>query len=206
MRQYITQTLLADTLIMLGRYEEARPYAQKGLELSQRWGDPFTLSIALTDQGWLALIDGDYDSAFNWFQDAAEHCREHDLKEPLSWSLALLGLACWQLNQPEKAKDNFKQALLMAIEIDSYVGIGLALLCGIPIIAALASKELALSCYTALSTYATVSNAQLFTDLFGRDIAAIKAELHPKKVDQAEARGKKWDLEKIIRKILIKVG
>jgi len=205
LRQYVTQTLLADTLILLGRYEEARSHAKIGLELSQRWGDPFILSIAMTDHGWLALVDGAYDSARSWFQDTAEYCREHNLKEPLSWALALLSFAHWRLDQPKEAARNFKQALLMAIEIESYVGIALALISGIPLIAARTSKELALTCYTALSVYPAVSNAQLFTDLIGGDIDAIKAELPLKKVARAEANGKKWDLEKIIRKILIRV-
>jgi len=204
-RQDMTHIMLADTLLSLGRYEEARPHIQTGLKLARRFADSFALGLALIVSGWMALVDEEYETARNFLQESAAHCQIHDLKELLSWALAFQGLTDWQLEQPKEAAKNFKQALLMAIEIESYAGVGLALISGIPMIAARTSKELALTCYTALSLYPAVSNAQSFTDLIGGHIEAIKAELPPKKVARAEANGKKWDLEKIIRKILIRV-
>jgi DNA-binding SARP family transcriptional activator/predicted ATPase len=201
LRQDITHTLLADTLIFLGEYDAARIYIQTGLELARRWGDVFILGISLVDNGWLALADGAYDSACRWFQEAVNHCQEHDLKEPLSWALSFLGFTYWQLDQPEPATKNFIQALENAAEIESFLGIVFSLVSGIPLIAELCSKELALRCYAATSCYPAISNAKIFDDLIGEQIAAIKADLPPELVTQAEARGRNEKLDDIAEEV-----
>ena len=201
LRQEIAHTLLADTLIFLGEYDAARFHIQIGWELVQRGGDVYLLGVTLVDNGWLALADGAYALACKRFQEAADHCRKHDLKEPLSWAYSFLGFAYWQLDQPKRAAENFALALATATEIESFTGIVFALVSGIPLLAELGSKELALKCYAAVSDYPIVSNARLFDDLVGEWVAEITAVLSPEVVAEAEVYGRKLGLEGMVAEI-----
>ena len=200
--QNITHVLLADTLIFLGEYNAARLLLPTSLESIRRWDDVYIMGVALVDNGWLALADGVYDSACRWFLEAVDHCRKYDLKEPLSWALSFLSFTYWQLDQPETAVENFTLSLGIASEIESFMGIVFALVSGIPLIAELCSKELALMCYAVVSDYPIVSNARFFDNLIGEQVAAIAADLSPEAVAEAEAHGRERGLEGVVADLL----
>lgn len=199
---HATHTLLADTLSCLGKYEEARHHAQVGLKLAKRSGDTIILGHAMVMNGWIAITDEDYESALGYFQECVQLSQKHNLKEILCWGSSYLGYAHWQLGQPEQAVKNFIQALTVGVELESFIGIIYALSGGIPIIAHLGSPALALTCYAHITQYPLLANAVFFHELVGPHIAAFKAELTPKQIARAEARGQKMDLEALVSEIL----
>lgn len=199
---HATHTLMADTLCCLGKYEEAHHHAKEGLKLAKIAGDTIIQAHAMVMNGWLCIVDEDFESALRHFQDCAHLSQDHGLKETLSWGLSFVGYSHWQLSHPEQAKQNFNQALLVAAELESFVGIIYALSGGIPIIAHFCSPALALTCYSLIVEYPLLANAELFLDLTRPHIAALKAELSPETFSHANARGKEIGLETLVAEIL----
>jgi DNA-binding SARP family transcriptional activator/predicted ATPase len=201
-RQDALHSLLASALIHLGEYQEARVHAQVGLDLARQVGDAFGLGFALVVRGWLALVDGQYESAYSLFRESAEHCETHSLKELLSWALAFQGLTEQRLGKLKSARTHLVGALRTALEIKSFVGITFALTSSIPLTANLGTRERAIERYAVVSQYPMVANSAWFDDLVGQQIEAIAAELSPDIVALAEERGQRQELDTVAAEVL----
>ncbi|MBI3286574.1 MAG: AAA family ATPase [Chloroflexi bacterium] len=98
----ILQTTLCETLIFLGKLEDARAVAERNLELAQRIGNRQLRFFGEFDLGFLALAEG------HWL-DGREHLqRARELSG--ATSPFLRGIAAWLLAECHLALDELQQA------------------------------------------------------------------------------------------------
>ncbi len=174
-RQDSIQSIFSSALVHLGRYAEARDPAEKGLALARRLGDAYGLGFALVARGWLALVENEDTHAFDLFQESAEVCDRHGIKEVLIWALSFQGFAAYRLGKPEDARRACVRALQVAIEIKSFVGMAFSATFGLPLVADLREAELAVELYAALCQIPMVANSVFFRDLILQPIEALAA-------------------------------
>lgn len=204
-RQDAIRSLLASALIHLGEYEEARFHAQAGLDLARRLGDAFGLGFAVVVSGWLALADGQYESAHGLFREGAGHCEKRGLQELLSWALAFQGLTEQRLGKQKVAKAQIVKALQTALEIKSFVGTTFALTSSIPLMADLGIEEGALECFALISQYPMMANSAWFDDLVGQRVEVIAAKLPSDVVALARERGQVQELDAVAGEVLARL-
>jgi tetratricopeptide (TPR) repeat protein len=201
-RQDATYALLASALIHLGEYQEARIYAQTGLDIARQLGDAFGLGFALVVRGWLALADGQYEVADTLFQEGTRHCENCGLQELSSWALACQGLVELSLGKLELAAMYLASALRTALEIKGVVGIKFAFTSSILLTAALGAKEQALERYALALQHPMVANSVWFDQVIGSQIESFAADLPLDVVMRAKARGQEQTLDTLVIKIL----
>jgi tetratricopeptide (TPR) repeat protein len=203
-RQDTTHTLLADTLISLGNYENARFHAVAGLELARRLGDEFVLGYALIVRGWLALAEEDHETARDYFQESAQHCHDCNLKELLSLALSFLGFTQRELGQHQLGLSYSSAALRIALETRSFFGAVFTLTSSVPLIADCIAGDLALECHAAVSDFPMIANSRFFDDVIGLRVATIESDLPPDVAAQAKERGRQHQVMEAVIEMVLK--
>jgi tetratricopeptide (TPR) repeat protein len=201
-RRDVNQSVLASTLIHLGRYEEARDRAQTGLDLARQLGDSYGLGFALLVRGWLALADGENAAAYGFFQESVEVCEQHDLKDVFTWARSSQGFAAHRLGDLPVAQQAIAAALQIAVEIESFVGMVFTATFSLPLIADLGGPELTVELHTAIRQFPMVANSVFFGDLVLKPIEALAAELPPEVAARAKERGQGLGLDEVVGVIL----
>lgn len=205
-RQDSIHALLASTLIHLGQVETAREHAQRGVDLARRLGDPYGVGFALVTRGWLALVDGELDSALALFSDSAKRCQQHGLSDVYSWALASQGFTEKLLGRAKLAHRHLAKALYNAQEFDNFVGklFSLTFIC--PLLSDLGQSDLAIELYAAMRQYPMVENSTFFGDLVGTQIELLAARLPSDIATQAKARGQSLELDEVVTAVLKALG
>ncbi|MCD6344495.1 MAG: tetratricopeptide repeat protein [Anaerolineae bacterium] len=180
--------------IHLGRYEQARILAQRGLDISQETGFGRGRGFSLILLGELALVSKDYAAARSSLRESIAVYREIGQREKLIWAYADLGRAALGLGDTRQARRHLRQALQMATQIQAFLSTMLALAATAFLLAERGQRERAVELYALASRYPYVGNSRWFEDVFGRHIAAVAATLPPDVVAAAQARGRRaWD-------------
>jgi hypothetical protein len=133
-------------------------------------------------------------------------CQDVEQRELLSWVTAFLGYADRGVGQLERASDHLHQALKMAAEMPSYIGLvftlpGIALL-----LADLGHTERAVELYALASCQPVVANSRWFVDVVERPLAAMVVGLPSDTIAAAEARGRARDLDATVAELLAESG
>jgi tetratricopeptide (TPR) repeat protein len=200
----LANMLLGGAKVHLGQYEQGRAWGQTALDAAQELDLSF-VGFPLIVLGWVALVEKAYAEAQRLFQEGADACQGAEQQELLGWVLAFLGYADRGLGQLTQAESHLRQALQMAMEIESFVGLvftlpGIALL-----LTDLGQEERAVELYALASRYPVVANSCWFADVVGRPIGVIAAALPPDVVATAEERGRARDLDATVAKLLIEL-
>ena len=93
--------------------------AQESLVVFRELGDKPGISLALNILGELKRVEGDYDSARQYYEECLEIVKEtgERLREAMQYHN--LGLIATHQNQPQLAEILMKQALIISIELDN---------------------------------------------------------------------------------------
>ncbi len=210
-RSNMADVLQSDVKVHLGRYEQGRAQAEDGLSVAREIGDSLNIGFALIVLGWEALVRASQDreayaEAQTLFRESADACRSVGQQDMLSSALAFLGYADRGLGQFARAKRHLLQALQIAIDVQSFVGLVFTLAGFALLLAGLDQKERAVELYALASRYPVVSNSRWFTDVVGRPIDAAAAALPPDVVAAAEEQGRARDLDATVAELLTELG
>ncbi len=200
-RQEETESVLACAYMHLGDYEKAHQLAKSGLKNARQLGNPFAMSFSLLMSGWLALIEGENNRAFELFEESGTLSDRHGLKDVYTWALASQCFAATLLGDIPGAQKAMKGALDTAVEIESYIGMVFSGIYGLPLVTELGGAELGIELYAALATIPIMANSVLFTEQIGKRCQTAAEGLPARTVAAAQARGEKLDLAEIIAKI-----
>lgn len=209
-RSDLADVLQSDVKVHQGRYEQGRAQAENGLSVARKIGDTLNVGFALIVLGWEALVRASQDreayvEAQALFRESTDACQAVGQQDMLSWALAFLGYADRGLGQVVQAKSHLLQALQIATEIQSFVGLVFTLPGIAMLLADLDQKERAIELYTLASRYPTVANSRWFTDVVEQFIDDVAAALPPDVVAAAEERGRAQDLDVTAAELLIEL-
>jgi predicted ATPase/DNA-binding SARP family transcriptional activator len=196
---------LGGAKVHLGQYEQGRAWGQTALDTARALDRSF-VGFPLIVLGWAALVEGAYAEAQRLFRESADACQDAEQQELLSWVLAFLGYADRGLGQLAQAEGHLRQALQMAAEIESFVGLAFTLPGIALLLADLGQEERAVELYALASRYPVVANSRWFEDVVGRPVSAIAATLPLDVVAAAEERGRARDLDTTVAELLAELG
>jgi len=181
----------------LGEYEAARNQAQFAIELFREvkyYQIAYWTAFAIDILGRVALAEGSYSEAQDWFHECLAVYKAYDLPENIGQALACLGFVTRGLNQTPRTQDHIYEALRVAIDGESYLSLthtlpGIALL-----FADQGEVERAVELYALAATQGIVANSKWFDDIAGEAVARAAEGLPAEVVEAAKARGRGLDL------------
>lgn len=196
---------LGGAKVHLGQYEQGHAWGQIALDVARELDRSF-VGFPLIVLGWVVLVREAYAEAQRLFRKAVDACQDAEQQELLSWVLAFLGYADRGLGQFAQAERHLRQALQMAAEIESFVGLAFTLPGIALLLADLGYEERAVELYALASRYPVVANSRWFADVVGRPVSAIAATLPLDVVAAAEERGRARDLDTTVTGLLAELG
>jgi tetratricopeptide (TPR) repeat protein len=178
----------------LGRYDSARKLARDAVEFLKEVKYHMAglhAAVAAEILGEVDLAEGAFGEAQSRFQECLIIFQNYAHPERIRKAMAGLGYANRGLNQISRSRENFCQALRVAIDNQSLVHTlpGIALL-----FADQGEVEKAVELYALASTYDIVANSKWFDDIAGDEIAAMAEGLPVEVAEAAKARGRNLDL------------
>jgi predicted ATPase len=180
----------------LGQYEKARAHAKK-VEWSH---GPISL-------GWTAQAREAYAEALALFQEvAAELQRRKYAGFFLRWTLASMAYAERGLGQPDRAREDLRKALRLAVEGKGFFALTFAFPAMGLLLADEGEVERAVELYALASQCPFVANSRWFEDVAGRHVAAAAASLPPEAVAAAQERGRARDPWATAQELLVELG
>jgi DNA-binding SARP family transcriptional activator/predicted ATPase len=174
-----------------GEYEQARTLAQQGFSLkrSQYKYNRYFLS-ALGDA---ALALGEYEVARHYLQENVDVLTTGGEQHILIEARGVLGVALLKLGYLEQARQQFYEALQLALQTRSH---SLQfLLAGIAVfLSERGDWEQAIALYTLAKSHPLVAISRWFADVYGRSLETATAALPQNIAKQAKANGQALDL------------
>ena len=179
--------------LWLGRYRQARTFAEAGLAVAREIGRHNILTSCLSDLGMVAIVEEDYARAVQLLGESVAAARQIGHFQADSYA-ALLGLAALRQGQPHQARRHLYEALRAAVEKGSFI----PLLYALPPVAVLlvgeGEVERAVELYALALQQPFVAHSRWFEDVVGRHVAAAAEALPPEVVAAAQERGRARDL------------
>jgi predicted ATPase/DNA-binding SARP family transcriptional activator len=194
-----------DVALWLGRYTQARHYAETGLALARSSGKHTLLAQCHRCLGMLEIVQGNDARAEQVLREGvaiAQRVRDFNADS----CAALAGLAAVRQGRADQARRDLYEGLAPALARDSY----LSYLYGLPPAAALmvaeGQIERAVELYALALQQPFVSSSRCYEDVVGRQIDAAAATLPPEVVAAARERGQARDLETTVRELVDELG
>ncbi len=116
-------TLMSNHLTRLGRFEEARDYCLRSVEISEAHDDKRGLGMSYGNLGSLATLQGDYDAGENYQRLSLAVNREIGNVQGITKSLNNLGSVQWHRGNLKQAREFYTQCLQIRQEINDQLGI-----------------------------------------------------------------------------------
>jgi tetratricopeptide (TPR) repeat protein len=189
----------------LGRYKQAQPHVQTGLNLAIEIGDQGqrVIALALVYLGETLLAEEEYAQAQQKLQKGVTIYRAIGQQAELAWGLSDLSLAACSLGNISEAKQHAFEALqIAAVTPTAVLAFGHALAIFAYLLVNDGKKEQAVELYALASRYSYVANSHWFDDVVGRHITTAVASLPPEVAEAAQTRGRALDLWHTIAELI----
>ena len=195
------EAVFTTLLIHLGQYNEAAKRAENSVKRTKKNGNPYGVGFSLTTYGWHLLRENKNQQAFDRFQESVEICKSNSLKDVYTWARSSQSFAAARLEDLTTAQQAFEDALHTAIEIESYIGMVLAITFGLPVITELEGTELAIEISAACAQIPLIANSTFFSEFIIQPVQALANELPAEIAAAAQTRGRSLTLDEIIGKL-----
>jgi len=163
--------------------------------MARQVGDPAILAYTLFATGGVMLAAGDPAEARRRLEEGLALYRASGQKASLALCLGALGGARHRLGDVAEARPLLRDALRLAGEVKAFVPKLVALALAARLLAEQSQVEEAAELWALLSGYPFVARSQWFTDVAGREIAAVVETLAPDVAAAAQALGSTRDLD-----------
>ncbi len=197
---------LSTTKGHLGEYEPARSLAYQCLTLAREINHSWALGDSLIVLGGVALVEQDYDKAWQFFQESLSVYREAGQQETTGFALVFSAVAALRLGQLSLARRTLCEALRMVAAIGAFEPSVATLAAVALFLIEQGQPERAVELYATVSRYPLVSDSCWYQDLFGRHIAAAAAKLLPEVVAAAQESSRVLDLDATVAELLAELG
>ena len=183
-----------------GKYEQARLQAEEILSQTAGSERISSRAYALLALSWVGLVRGRFDETVAWLEECALTLKQPTASraapESLGWAWVILGGALYGLGRCEESRQQLYRALKSGVTRRSFI----TLLYLIPVVSVVLAgdgdkeqKVRAVELYAMANSHPFIDNSQLFEDIAGRTLSAVKVSLPSEVVAAAEVRGKGLD-------------
>jgi len=112
---------IGETDRLQGNYAQAMEHLRKSLALSEEMGSRLVIPETLNSMSAVSFAQGNYKEALEFAERAADIARQTGHREYLRSALAMSGRAYRALNQPDKARHSFEEAIAIGESLRSTV-------------------------------------------------------------------------------------
>nr|MBA3356812.1 tetratricopeptide repeat protein [Pyrinomonadaceae bacterium] len=114
-------TNIGETYRLQGNYAQAMEHLRKSLTLSEEMGARISIPETLNSMAAVRFSQADYRQALEFAERAADVARQTGHREYLRSALTMSGRAYRALNQPDKARQSFEEAIAIGESLRSTV-------------------------------------------------------------------------------------
>jgi tetratricopeptide (TPR) repeat protein len=189
----------------LGRFRQARSWAQAGLSEARERGYRWATGHALFSLGVVALAETKYAESREWLQQSVAVWQKSGHRRDASRALAILGGAAVGLGRLTQAREHLCEALQVAVAIRNVLPLMWALPPIALLLAGWGKGERAVEIYALASRYPFVADSRWFAQVFGQRIAAVAETLPAEAVAAAQERGRARDLWATVEELLVEL-
>jgi tetratricopeptide (TPR) repeat protein len=195
--------ILGQCYLHLGDYQAARVNAREGLEVAESVGFPRGVGIGLGLLGAVALAEANYDEACTRCEESlAVWQQSSGHPSEFEGELACLALAAVRMRRCAEAREHLRAQLAWAQESQMLMP-ALFGLAGTALLLTDEGKiERAVELYALASGYPLVAESHWFTDVVGKQIAAVADTLPAERVAILQENGQTRDLEATVAELL----
>jgi predicted ATPase/DNA-binding SARP family transcriptional activator/Tfp pilus assembly protein PilF len=194
------------TKIELGWYEQAWDEVQSALDWCREKAggvaDAYITGKALCAQGGASLALGRFSEAERLLQESIAAFQQTYTSSISTIPYSNLGIVSILLGQPDRAREYFRSALKMGVEISS----AMAHMYALPGVALLLAKqgdlERAVEIYALAMRHPGVDTSRYLEDVVGRHLNSLTANMPDEIIAAARKRGQERDLEATVRELL----
>jgi DNA-binding SARP family transcriptional activator len=189
-----TRLTLATTLEHLGRYDEVKSMAQANLTQDRDKYEPIFFRVSLRLLGTVATAQRRYDEATCRLDHYREMCAE--LGQPMA---DLMG-SIWQsyvateLGAYPEAVKGLRENVQAGVDAQFIRAAFYGVPAGALLLARQGQVDRGLALYAAASRQPIVGNSRWFDDVVGAPLREMARTLPPRAVQEAEERGRAWDI------------
>ena len=201
-RPDISHTLYAIGLIHMGNYEQAKLYADSGINLARQIKDDYGICLAIVTSSWLQIVNKQFDEARILLREGSDHSLKKELKELFSWINANLGLTEIFTGNLEQAGKHLVLALEMALEINGY-GAKCFSVAAVPLWMKANNKNVfSIACYDYVRQNPIIGNSAFYQQIFRDEIEPLLTDLSEDEVNDLTEQFEKMSFDEVIGIIL----
>jgi tetratricopeptide (TPR) repeat protein len=189
----ILRPFLAETLVHLGRYDEANENAHAGWESAGRYKVHWVIGFSRFGAGMAALAAGADEVALDHFHQAVGEFEIVRHPENRAWVLGPLGLAALRSGDLDLGRQWIVDALRVGVDLGAFLPVLYALPATALLLAHEGDAERARQVYACAARYGFVANSRWFHDVFAVPLAAAIGSLSPTPDERAQAELATWD-------------
>jgi tetratricopeptide (TPR) repeat protein len=184
---------ISSALMDLGENSSARSHSQKSLQIARRNGNLQGVGISLLQLGKLALVEDDYETARQFFQESHEILVE--IKQNIFIiPVAFLSLVARGFGQEDNANLYLLQSLQGVRNTTDYISGVTVLLTAAVLAVDRGQVERGIEYYALASNTPVFASSSWYKDVIQRDIVTASKSLPQEIVKAAEVRGRSLDL------------
>ncbi|HSJ56117.1 MAG TPA: BTAD domain-containing putative transcriptional regulator [Anaerolineae bacterium] len=189
----ILRPFLAETLVHLGRYDEANENAHEGWDSAGRYKVHWAIGFSRFGAGMAALAAGADEVALDHFHQAVGEFEIVRHPENRAWVLGPLGLAALRSGDLDLARQCIVDALRVGVDLGAFLPVLYALPATALLLAHEGDAERARQVYACSARYGFVANSRWFQDVVAVPLAAAIGSLSPAPDERAQAELATWD-------------